>query len=289
MTETITITNPVIIANPGVGRGGRAGPVILTDRMCEKRVDRRTKFYDRKCPGLYVNINVDGVATFSFRYTDRFTGKRKSVWLSVYIPGHFTVDDARAQTYALKSRIGMGENVVETLRQEGALKTKQGMTVTELIEARIAWMSAPEKKADGEMRPRIETWENVASHLRRLVSPKLGKRIAAEVTRSDIAELSNDIIDGKFGVASVSNARHMRRATSSMYNWAAEAGRDYVPATLPALPEAAKAAEGACPRPCVERQRDPDLLAWSRPRRSAMGPPDSVGVEIRADHHAAVE
>ena len=162
---------------------------------------------------------------------------------SLYIPGHFTVDDARAQTYALKSRIGMGENVVETLRQQGALKTKQGMTVTELIEARIAWMSAPEKKADGEMRPRIETWENVASHLRRLVSPKLANKIAAEVTRSDIAELSNDIIDGKFGVASVSNARHMRRATSSMYNWAAEAGRDYVPATcqpcmkLPKLPK----------------------------------------------------
>src|SRR6516164_8956995 len=92
------------------------------------------------------------------------------------------------------------------------------------------------------MRPRIESWEAVASHLRRLVSPKLGKKIAAEVTRSDIAELSNDIIDGKFGVASVSNARHMRRAVSGMYNWAAEAGRDYVPATcqpclkLPKLP-----------------------------------------------------
>jgi integrase len=117
------------------------------------------------------------------------------------------------------------------------------MTVYELIEARIAWMPAPERKADGEMRPRIETWENVASHLRRLVSPKLGKRIAAEVTRSDIAELSNDIIDGKFGVASVSNARHMRRATSGMYNWAAEAGRDYVHAAcqpclkLPKLPK----------------------------------------------------
>src|SRR4029077_19265604 len=106
-----------------------------------------------------------------------------------------------------------------------------GMAVTELIEARIAWMSVLEKKADGEMRPRIETWENVASHLCRLVSPKLGRRIAAEVTRNDIAELSNDIIDGEFGVASVSNARHMRRAASSMYNWAAEAGRDHVPAT----------------------------------------------------------
>jgi hypothetical protein len=92
MTETITITDPVTIADPGISNAGRTGPVTLTDRMCEKRVDCRTKFYDRKCPGLYVSINVDGVASFSFRYTDRFTGKRKSIWLDVYIPGHFTVD-----------------------------------------------------------------------------------------------------------------------------------------------------------------------------------------------------
>jgi hypothetical protein len=50
-------------------------------------------------------------------------------------------------------------------------------------------MLAPERKADGEMRPRIETWANVASHLRRLVGPKLGKKLAADVTRNDIAEL----------------------------------------------------------------------------------------------------
>jgi integrase len=129
------------------------------------------------------------------------------------------------------------------LRQRKALKAKQGMTVDELIETRIAWMSTLEKKADGETRPRVETWENVASHLRRLVSPKLGKKIAAEVTRNDVAELSNEIIDGKVGMASVSNARHMRRAVSGMYSWAAEAGRDYVPATcqpclkLPKLPK----------------------------------------------------
>jgi integrase len=228
MAETITIPDPVTIANPGIRKGGRTGPVTLTDRMCEKRVDRRTKFYDRKCPGLYVSINVDGVATFSFRYTDRFTGKRKSVWLGVYIAGHFTVDDARAQSHALKGRIGMGENVVETLRQQRTLKAKQGMTVDELLEKRIAFISQLERKNDGELRPRIETWENVESHLKRLVSPRLGKRLATEITSDDIAELSDDIVDGKFGVASVANSRHMRRAVSAMYRWAAQAGRKYV-------------------------------------------------------------
>ena len=80
--------------------------------------------------------------------------------------------------------------------------------------------------------PRIESWENVASHLRRFLSPGLGKKIAGEVTKHDIATLSNDIVAGRFGgKASVSNARQLRRAASGLFNWAAEAGRDYVSAS----------------------------------------------------------
>ncbi|MBR0697092.1 hypothetical protein [Bradyrhizobium lablabi] len=80
---------------------------------------------------------------------------------------------------------------------------------------------------------------NTASHLRRFVKPKLGRMIGSDVTRQDIAEL----IDGKFGKPSASNARHMRRAVSGLYTWAAEAVRDYVQETcrpcfnLPKLPK----------------------------------------------------
>jgi integrase len=93
-------------------------------------------------------------------------------------------------------------------------------------------MQTPVRKPDGEMRPRIETWENVASHLRRFLSPRLGKKLAGEVTKHDIATLSNDIVAGRHGgKPSVANARHMRRAASGLFNWAAEAGRDYVTAS----------------------------------------------------------
>jgi integrase len=52
------------------------------------------------------------------------------------------------------------------------------------------------------------------------------------VTKNDVATLSNDIVAGKYlGKASVSNARHMRRAASGLFNWAAEAGREYVTAS----------------------------------------------------------
>jgi hypothetical protein len=100
-----------------------------------------------------------------------------------------------------------------------------------------------EQKEDGEWRPRKESWVGVASHLKRLVLPKLGKMIAVDVTRDDIAELSNDILAGKYGEKSRSNARHMRRAVSGLYTWASEAGRSYVPETcrpcfnLPELPK----------------------------------------------------
>jgi hypothetical protein len=117
------------------------------------------------------------------------------------------------------------------LLQTKAAKGKHGRTVAEIIEERIVWMQQLERKDDGEMRPRIESWENVASHLRRFVKPSLGGKTARDVTRQDIAQLSNDIVDGKFGTPSISNARHMRRAVSSLYKWAAEAGRDYVPET----------------------------------------------------------
>jgi integrase len=111
-------------------------------------------------------------------------------------------------------------------------QAKRGKTVDDIIEERIEWMKVPVRKPDGEMRPRLESWENTASHLRRFLSPRLGRKLAGEVTKHDIATLSNDIVAGKHGgKASVSNARHMRRAASALFNWAAEAGRDYVTAS----------------------------------------------------------
>ncbi|MCK1511145.1 hypothetical protein IVB22_00875 [Bradyrhizobium sp. 190] len=44
MTETTTIPRPA--------KRARKGSVILTDRLCGKRVEKRVKLYDKKCPGL---------------------------------------------------------------------------------------------------------------------------------------------------------------------------------------------------------------------------------------------
>ena len=73
-----------------VAKRPRKSSVVLTDRMCEKRVAKRAKIYDRKCPGLYVSITTAGVATFSFKFTDPATGKQRTGWLGVYNPETFT-------------------------------------------------------------------------------------------------------------------------------------------------------------------------------------------------------
>src|SRR5215475_11080962 len=147
-----TTTNPVPVSADGGGRR-RNERVVLTNRHCEKRVDRRAKLYDRKCAGLYVSITTAGVATFYLQAA--FTGKARCKWLGVYNPATFTVDDARAAAYALRARIGAGENIFESLRQHRALKAKQGKTVDEIIAERVEWIKAPVRKPFGEMRSRV--------------------------------------------------------------------------------------------------------------------------------------
>ncbi|WP_314962939.1 integrase family protein [Bradyrhizobium cosmicum] len=220
--------NSKIVPSPA-GKRGRNSSVILTDRMCEKRVIQRTKFYDRKCPGLYVSITAAGVATFSFKFTDRQTGKQRTGWLGVYNPEIFTVEDARSKVSGLKATGGAA--LAQTFHDQKTAKAKRGKNVAEIIDERIKWMKELVKKPDGELRPRLESWENTASHLNRFVRLRLGKKLAMDVTKHDIATLSNDIVAGKFGKPSVSNARHMRKAASGLFNWAAEAGRDYVTAS----------------------------------------------------------
>ena len=204
----------------------------LTKAICEARVSKRTKYYDAKCPGLYVSVSPTSPATFFLRYTDPNLHERRMVTLGLYHADKFNVDHARLAAMALKFRIGHGEDVAQTNRQTKALQAKlSGITIDQVIDERISWMSQKVRKSDGELRPRKESWANTASHLNRFVRPRLGKRIASEITKHDIAKLSDDIVNGELGKPSIANARHVRRALSAMFTWAAEAGRDYVTAS----------------------------------------------------------
>jgi integrase len=185
------------------GKRARNSSVVLTDRMCEKRVSKRSR-----------STTANALAYMS-----------ASPWLAS------RPSSSSSPTHRPASSAPGGSALAETFRDRKVRQARKGKTVDEIIEERIAWMKTPVRKPDGEMRPRLESWENVASHLHRFLSPRIGKKIAGEVTKHDIATLSNDIVAGRHGVPSVANARHMRRAASGLFNWAAEAGRDYVTAS----------------------------------------------------------
>lgn len=74
MTDTITTTQSA--------KRARNSSVILTDRMCEKRVTERDKVYDRKAPGLYISRTPSGMTAFNLKFS---TGaKQRSIKIGDY-------------------------------------------------------------------------------------------------------------------------------------------------------------------------------------------------------------
>ena len=112
MSDTTTTAEPA-------SKRARNSSVILTDRMCEKRVTKRVKIFNRKCPGLYISITTAGVTTFSFKFTDPETGKQRTGWLGVYNPETFAVEDAAAAVYGLRGIHGHAAAVAGSRRDDG--------------------------------------------------------------------------------------------------------------------------------------------------------------------------
>jgi len=222
----------------------------ITEKNCRKPVTRRRKIYDAECSGLYVSLSPTAPPTFFLKYTNPITKKRGTHRLGVYQQAEEGVEARdvaywRLEAMRLKIRIANGEDIAQTARQARRLQAKQtGITVGELIDLRIEWLSEEietrRHKEDGviiKKGTRKKSWEEMARHLERFVRPRLGRIIASEVSKHDIAQLQADILAGKLIVngkplkASVSSARHMRKAVSGLFSWSAEAGRDYVSAS----------------------------------------------------------
>ena len=198
--------------------------VVLTDRMCEKRVAKRSKSTTANAPAS--TSALPPLASQPSRSSSPIRRRQATHRLAWRLqPETFTVEHARSKVYGLK---GMGGGALaETFRDRKVQQAKKGKTVDEIIEERIDWMKTLVPKRDGEMRPRIETWENVASHLRRFLSLRLGKKIAGDVTKNDIATLSNDIV-----AASSAFLRSPMPATCGARPLACSIGRRKLAATM---------------------------------------------------------
>jgi integrase len=199
---------------------------IITPAYCETKVSKRDRKADNgrdAVTGLMIDRTPNGTF-FYFRFINRATGKRDQVPLGAYHAETNSLYAVRERAMKLRSRVARGENISHTIRNEEAAKTVDGLTVGQLIDLRIEFMKSPNPKrlADGKVRPRLETWSNVAGHLNRFIRPDLGRMLAKDVTSHDLAAIQNRLADNY-----VSNARHFRRAATSMFRWAAE--RRYIP------------------------------------------------------------
>lgn len=192
---------------------------LITTNLVTTRVAKRTKVFDTKCPGFYVSITPKGVATFTLRYWNKKAGKQDYAEIGVHDPKGLTVDLARAKAQDLSSRASLGHDIKNEVKIR---KTISDSTVNQMIDDWIAEVSAPEKKADGEKRPALESWKNVAGFLDREVRPAIGFMAPADVTNNEIAQIQQHIAK-----RSTSGARQTRSAMKRLFAFGAEAGRPY--------------------------------------------------------------
>ncbi|MBR1174886.1 tyrosine-type recombinase/integrase [Bradyrhizobium sp. KB893862 SZCCT0404] len=232
----------------------------ITNRHCTARVTQRQKIYDAECSGLYVSLSPTAPPTFSLKYTCPITKQRGTHRLGIYRkaedgqPAH-DVAYWRVEANSVKRQLARGEDISVKTRRAQDQQAKQMTTVSQLIDLRIAWCAEEitvrrhtEAGVILKTKPRFRAHAEMARHLERFVRPRLGPMIAKEVSNDDIAQLQADILAGTLIIKkgktskkdSVSSARHMRKAVSGLFNWAAEAGRKYVSASpcinLPPLP-----------------------------------------------------
>lgn len=198
---------------------------LITTNLVTTPVKARTKVFDTKCPGFYVSITPKGVATFALRYRNKNTGKQDYVEIGVHDPKGWTVDLARSKAQDLSGRAGLGHNIKNELKIK---KTIGGATVNLMIDDFIAEISTLEAKPDGEKRPVLESWKNVAMFLNNEVRPAIGFMAPADVTNNEIAQIQQHIAK-----RSTSGARQTRSAMKRLFKFGAEAGRQYGLTTSP--------------------------------------------------------
>ena len=202
---------------------------IINEAYCQTKVQQRDRKADSgrgSVPGLMIVRSPTAGTSFTFRYINPVTRQRQPENLGEYDAETNSLAHVRQRAIALRGRVDRGENLSQTRRAERAAVSAEGLTVGQLIDLRIEFMKAdnPDVMDDGKVRPNVETWANVASHLNRFIRPELGRMLAKDVTNEDIAA-----IQIKLAAKYKSNARHFRRAATSMFKWAAEAGRRYIP------------------------------------------------------------
>jgi Arm DNA-binding domain len=120
----------------------------LTPKICEAKVERPDKLYDKECSNLYVSVSPTSPATFYLKYSCPFTHKRRAYRMGVYRHDSLTPDRARIEAMKLKYRLARGEDISLDHRKP---TKREGLTVGDMIDKRIHRLDAA-AGAEGRVR-----------------------------------------------------------------------------------------------------------------------------------------
>jgi integrase len=131
----------------------------------------KVDFFDTGCPGLMVEVRPSGRKTFYFRYTN---DRRRQRQLRVGDLRDLSLDMARKQVQKLRTRVALGEDLVEAKRE-----LSQIPTVSAFIRERYLPFVQGYKRS----------WKCDQGLLRKHIDPVWGGRFMDQITKSDVVAL----------------------------------------------------------------------------------------------------
>jgi hypothetical protein len=185
------------------GAGLTRGAQTLTHRTIEalRRAETPYRVPDQRCKGLAVRVAPSGVKTWDLAYRIRRSSKMRR--LSLGRTTDVSLEQARDRANELTSAARQGRDLIaeegET-RDAAASRT----TIEKLIDLYLR------RRVIG----RLRTAREIESRLRRTLAPFL-QRYAADISRRDIRELLDTIVDQGLG----REAEKRRQTVGAMFRW----------------------------------------------------------------------
>lgn len=200
----------------------------FTNELIETPVTSRTNFYDDQTSGLYVSVRPTGTASFVYKFWNSEAKKQQTVTIGTYDRDVMNVDKARA---AVAKIIATGSAVpTQTAARAVAAETAptDGLTFGKMVAMYIDHIKGEDDEK--EWKPgvaRVETWKQNEEFLSRPVKA-WGHLQASAVTAHMIADLLKSVRVTR-GKKRKTLPNVIRLKLSTMFNWAADIDREYVP------------------------------------------------------------
>ncbi|MBN3206443.1 tyrosine-type recombinase/integrase [Pectobacterium brasiliense] len=179
--------------------------------------------------GLRVTCGASGIKTFFYRYTSPVTNKLSQVKIGSFPQTSLAM--ARMKLQELKLIRNEGRCPASELKDEKQRLLEESqkpiaavLTVEGLVELYLTERIEDRKNADGKIIPgarKKKGQKEVRRTLENDAVAKLGMRVAADITRKDIVELVNGVIERGAKV----QAGNLLRELSSAYEFAIGLGR----------------------------------------------------------------